>query len=1216
MVRALALLGVGCALAAQVAPTPAAAAGMFPQAAAGPQITEVRAAAGRGSQDAAFEWVEIHNPGPAPIDLTGWRLADNRAEDAIPATTLASGGYLIVGGSEALADELPGDVQFVVVADGRIGNGLANSGDRVLLIDPSGEAVDGVSWGSDRTIMVLAPPPSGQTLARSGGEWSAATASPGAAHGAERIDPPAEATPEPEPAASPAETTLETEPTDSPAAPTLPLAALRITEIFASTGMGSREAAFEWVEVFNAGAEPVDLTGWTIADNAAVDVLPGGVVAPGARVTIGGSAEAADGGVDVVLEDGRIGNGLANRGDVVTLRDPVGRVVDEVDYRAPPIPLPEVGRSIALSGDVWVLNTVPSPGSDGVTPPPPPAEAEAPAPSQAPAVDDVAAEEDEEDAAAAAVLAAPLAALRITEIFASTGMGSREAAFEWVEVFNAGAEPIDLAGWTIGDNAAVDVLPGGVVAPGARVTIGGSAEAADGTADVVLEDGRIGNGLANRGDVVTLRDPLGRVVDEVDYRAPPIPLPESGRSIALSGDVWVLNTVPSPGSDGVTPPPPPAEAEAPAPSQAPAVDDVAAAEEEEDAAAAAVLAAPLAALRITEIFASTGMGSREAAFEWVEVFNAGAEPVDLTGWTIADNAAVDVLPGGVVAPGAHLTIGGSAEAADGGVDVVLEDGRIGNGLANRGDVVTLRDPLGRVVDEVDYRAPPIPLPEAGRSIALSGDVWVLNTVPSPGSDGVTPPPPPPPEEEAPAPSQAPAVDDVAAEEEEDAAAAALLAAPLAALRITEIFASTGMGSREAAFEWVEVFNAGAEPIDLTGWTIADNAAVDVLPGGVVAPGAHLTIGGSREAADGGVDVVLEDGRIGNGLANRGDVVTLRDPLGRVVDEVDYRAPPIPLPEVGRSIALSGDVWVLNTEPSPGRDGVTPPPPPPPPPPEEEPPDPPQEPREAEVVAEAEVAADEDDEVAPAAQSDGDTSRRTDSGAAAPLPSPPLEITEIFANAGEGSRDAAFEWVEIHNAGTAPIDLAGWTIGDNGAMDELPGVVVAPGAHLTIGGSTEAADGGVDIVVEDGRIGNGLANSGDVVVLRDPRGRIVDEVDYRVPPIPAPEAGRSIALTAEGWVLNTEPSPGSDGVTPLLASLLGSPVASPPTSPEEAADAPQEVAANDVAAEDGGGIPATLLVGVAIGVPLAAIAVRQALRRRRTAAERSDERPVAQEENDD
>ncbi len=825
--RVVVVLGAACALAAQVAPTPAAAGPPLPQAAAGPQITEVHAAAGRGSQDAAFEWVEIHNPGPDPIDLTGWGLADNRAEDPIPATTLAAGAYLIVGGSAALAGELPGDVQLVVVADGRIGNGLANSGDRVLLIDPSGEAIDGVSWGSDRTITVLAPPPGGQTLSRSAADWSAATASPGGAHQAAPMDGPAEAAPAPEPTES------------SPEAP--------------------------------PGPEPAAST----------------------------------------------------------------------DAAAVPVPL-----------------------------------------------------------------------LRVTEIFASAGMGSRDAAFEWVEVFNAGSEPIDLAGWTIADNRAVDDLPGLVVAPGAYVTIGGSAEAADGTVDIVVEDGRIGNGLANGGDVVTLRDALGRVVDEVDYRAPPIPLPEVGQSIALSGDAWVLNTVPSPGGDGVTPPPAEVAEQPPASSQPPPAGD-AAQEEEADLPAAP----PVPALRITEIFASAGMGSRDAAFEWVEVFNAGSEPIDLAGWTIADNRAVDELAAGVVGPGARVTIGGSAEAADGMVDVVVEDGRIGNGLANGGDVVTLRDRWGRVVDEVDYRAPPIPLPEVGQSIALSGDAWVLNTVPSPGGDGVTPPPPPAPEQEAPDPPEEPADEEAAVEE-------------------------------------------------------VDESAVD----------------------------------------------------GSAVEEV--------------------------------------------------------------AAADDEVAAQDE--------------KRAPSG-----PPPQIRITEIFASAGEGSRDAAFEWVEIHNAGTTPVDLAGWTIGDNRAMDDLPGVVVAPGARITIGGSAEAADGGADIVLDDGRIGNGLANGGDVVVLRDPWGRVVDEVAYGVPPIPAPEAGGSIALTDAGWVLNTAPSPGSDEVTPLLASLL-----------EEPGDAPQWVAANDDAAEDGGGVPATLLVVVAIGVPLAAIAVRAVLRRLRRATTRSDERLWAQEEHDD
>ena len=139
------------------------------QVVTGLQLTEVLADAGRGSQEAAFEWVEIANQGAEPVDLDGWRLADNRAEDAIPAMSLASGARVVVGGSVLLAAELPGDVVLVVVVDGRIGNGLANSGDRVVLISPAGEAVDGVSWGSDRTIMLLSPPVRGESLARDWG---------------------------------------------------------------------------------------------------------------------------------------------------------------------------------------------------------------------------------------------------------------------------------------------------------------------------------------------------------------------------------------------------------------------------------------------------------------------------------------------------------------------------------------------------------------------------------------------------------------------------------------------------------------------------------------------------------------------------------------------------------------------------------------------------------------------------------------------------------------------------------------------------------------------------------------------------------------------------------------------------------------------------------------------------------------------------------------
>ena len=550
----------------------------------------------------------------------------------------------------------------------------------------------------------------------------------------------------------------------------------------------------------------------------------------------------------------------------------------------------------------------------------------------------------------------------------------------------------------------------------------------------------------------------------------------------------------------------------------------------------------------------------------------GAEPIDLTGWTIADNVAEDVLPGGVVAPGAYVTIGGSAEAADGAVDIVLEDGRIGNGLANTGDIVTLRDTQGRLADEVAYGEVSVPLPEAGRSIALRGDAWVLNATPSPGSGDVMPPPTP--AEEVSQPSREPSDEETAAQDVQPAPSG-----PPLPLRISEIFASAGEGSRDAAFEWVEVHNAGSEPIDLTGWTIADNVAVDVLPGGVVAAGAYVTIGGSAEAAGGAVDVVLEDGRIGNGLANTGDVVTLRDPWGRLVDDVAYGTASVPLPEVGRSIALGETGWVLNATPSPGSRDVTPPQ-------AGEAPAPPEEPADEESPAQDDAPAPDEDTAADDNPALDDGAAPSDGESAPSGPPPPLRITEIFASAGEGSRDSAFEWVEVHNAGQEPIDLTGWTIADAAAEDALPGGVVPPGGRLMIGGSPEAAGGAVDVALEDGRIGNGLANGGDTVLLRDPHGRVTDEVVYGTGSVPLPEEGRSIALTDEGWVVNAVPSPGVDAVTPVLEWLEEQP---PP--PDEVADKPEEP-------DDEGGVPAWLVVVVAVAVPLTALAARAAVRRLR------------------
>ena len=114
---------------------------------------------------------------------------------------------------------------------------------------------------------------------------------------------------------------------------------------------------------------------------------------------------------------------------------------------------------------------------------------------------------------------------------------------------------------------------------------------------------------------------------------------------------------------------------------------------------------------------------------------------------------------------------------------------------------------------------------------------------------------------------------------------------------------------------------------------------------------------------------------------------------------------------------------------------------------------------------------------------------------------PLRIVEVFANAGEGARDAAFEWVEVLNAGEDAVDLAGWQLSDNASTDVLPAVQIAAGERLVIAATSEAAGSFAGegperrVTLADVWLGNGLANGGNVVTLRDPVGRVVDAGEF-------------------------------------------------------------------------------------------------------------------------
>jgi len=87
-----------------------------------------------------------------------------------------------------------------------------------------------------------------------------------------------------------------------------------------------------------------------------------------------------------------------------------------------------------------------------------------------------------------------------------------------------------------------------------------------------------------------------------------------------------------------------------------------------------------------------------------------------------------------------------------------------------------------------------------------------------------------------------------------------------------------------------------------------------------------------------------------------------------------------------------------------------------------------------------------------------------------------------------------EWIELANIGTAPVNLAGWMLGDfSGVEHVIAGDLwLAPGAYLLLARSADvAANGGV--TPHYLYTGVSLANGRDELLLLDPQERLVDLV---------------------------------------------------------------------------------------------------------------------------
>src|SRR6185436_16370413 len=113
------------------------------------------------TNEAAFEWIELHNQHAVDIDLSGWRLDGGIDFNFVEGTIVRGGGYLVVASSPAELTAATGATNVT----GPFRNRLSNAGDTLRLRNNDSRIIDQLSYGVDGDWPV-APNGAGPSLAR------------------------------------------------------------------------------------------------------------------------------------------------------------------------------------------------------------------------------------------------------------------------------------------------------------------------------------------------------------------------------------------------------------------------------------------------------------------------------------------------------------------------------------------------------------------------------------------------------------------------------------------------------------------------------------------------------------------------------------------------------------------------------------------------------------------------------------------------------------------------------------------------------------------------------------------------------------------------------------------------------------------------------------------------------------------------------------------
>jgi len=256
------------------------------------------------------------------------------------------------------------------------------------------------------------------------------------------------------------------------------------------------ESADEFIELYNSGAEPVDVTGWKINDAAGTSYTLSGTIGAKRYFTW-------------YRSDTHIS--LNNSGDSLTLLKPDGKSIETITYSD--TASDDTSYALQASGD-WAWTTQPTPFTINLFPS---VTTNTTDNSSDTTTDQTSPVEPNYDYSEDVILSELL-----------PDPDGSDTTDEWIELWNTG-DSIDLYGWTLTDSSNDYTFPEDSVIHSGEYKV------------IPITDSKIS--LNNSGETITLKDPADTDIASVTYSTA-----TSGSSYALDGTAWQWSTTPTPGT--------------------------------------------------------------------------------------------------------------------------------------------------------------------------------------------------------------------------------------------------------------------------------------------------------------------------------------------------------------------------------------------------------------------------------------------------------------------------------------------------------------------------------------------------------------------------------------------------------------------------------------------------------------------------------------------